>query len=55
VVDSNISIPDDEPQEGTRYELSVWGEDCTDGLDNDGDGQVDCVDIICDGVHPSCP
>jgi len=55
VIDSDISIPDDEPDEGARYELDIWGENCTDTVDNDGDGNVDCDDLLCDGKHPSCP
>ena len=55
VIDSEISIPDDEPDEGARYELDIWGENCTDTVDNDGDGKVDCDDLLCDGKHPSCP
>jgi hypothetical protein len=28
-------------------------EDCTDGIDNDGDGRIDCGDPDCD-LHPAC-
>jgi choice-of-anchor B domain-containing protein len=28
---------------------------CTDGADNDCDGDTDCADADCDGVDPACP
>ena len=27
---------------------------CTDGVDNDCDGDVDCADPDCDGIDPAC-
>lgn len=35
-------------------DAGVPAEDCADGLDNDGDGQVDCDDPDCDD-DPDCP
>lgn len=43
-------------------DLEKYGEDCDDGIDNDGDGKIDCEDWPCgvgeyfvNVVPPSCP
>ncbi len=33
--------------------VAVWGEDCTNGEDDDGDGDADCDDADCEG-DPDC-
>jgi len=48
-----VTISVDGPS-GDRYELSIYGEQCTDSVDNDGNGDTDCDDASCTG-DPACP
>jgi hypothetical protein len=34
--------------------VPIEPEDCTDGIDNDSDGQTDCQDTECLLIHPDC-
>ena len=36
-------------------QLEIFIEcDCTDGIDNDGNGQTDCADTLCTFLDPAC-
>jgi hypothetical protein len=47
------------PKNGTCQEVCVPDETpeatCTDGVDNDCDGMIDCVDRVDCGGDPTCP
>ncbi len=43
----------DSPQSSYRIECTSDSSQCSDGVDNDGDGKVDCEDSDCEGV-PAC-
>ena len=51
-VDLMVSAGGGGSDAGTDATMPV--EDCTDGTDNDGDGDVDCADADCE-VVPGCP
>ena len=41
--------------DGQSYEdTPTYETDCSDGVDNDGDGYIDCIDFDCNG-DPACP
>lgn len=59
ILSFDITLPDQEFQrlivthDFRANQRSAFEVDCTDGADNDGDGQVDCADESC-SEHPAC-
>lgn len=58
LLEANVSILDESESliiwDEANGTLAVWEYNCTDGIDNDGDGKIDCFDFDCADKTKKC-